>query len=163
MTMKQPVRPTPALRGQSTWPEMIESPTDITLTLTVLKRLHGHRAHKRGVKAAPYEWSCKQEVTGGARERITGECERLLSLSAVPLSLLEWKGCGVTLPIPVVAGSPSTRDGEMCLTGRRETAHVCVKSEDMKSRQGPNTSEVCNFQPACPLIWVTVSSPFPHP
>lgn len=159
MTMKQPVRPTPALRGQSTCSEMTQSPTDVTRALRVLKRSPGHRAHKRGVKAAPYEWSSKQEVTGGVRERITGECERLLSLSPVPLSLLEWKGRGVTLPIPVVAGSPSTRERQMCLTGRRETAHVCVKSEDMKSRLGPNTSEVCNFQPACPLIWVTVSSP----
>lgn len=39
------------------------------------------------------------------------------------------------------------------------TAHMCVKSEDMKSRLGPNTSETHNFKPACPLTWVTVSSP----
>lgn len=30
-----------------------------------------------------------------------------------------------TLLIPVVAGSPSTREGEMYLTGRRVTACVC--------------------------------------
>lgn len=96
-------------------------------------------------------------MTGGVRERGTGECGTLLSRSAVPLSLMEQKGHGVTLLVPAVAGSTSTSKGEMCLTGRRVTAYVCMKSEDLKSRLGPSTSEAHNFKPACPLIWVTVS------
>lgn len=91
MTMKQPVRPTPALQEQSTRSEVTRSPTDVTQALTVLKRSPRLRAHKRGVKAALYEQSFQQEVAGGVRERSTGECERLLSLSAAPLSLLSAK------------------------------------------------------------------------
>ena len=94
------------------------------------------------------ELSPKQEVTGGARERGTRECGRLLSPSAVPLSLTEQKGCGVTLLVPVVAASTSTREGEICLTGRGVTAYLCMKLEDVKSRLGPSTSEVHNFKPA---------------
>lgn len=43
------------------------------------------------------ELSPKREVTGGARESSKGGHGRLLSPSAVPLSLKEQKGHGVTL------------------------------------------------------------------
>lgn len=81
----------------------------------------------------------------------------LLSPSAVPLSLMERKGHGVTLLVPAVAGSTSMGEGEMCLTARRVTVYVCMESEDLKSRLGLGISEAHNFKPACPLTWVTVS------
>lgn len=67
---------------------------------------------------------------------------------------------GVTLLVPVVAGSTSAGEEEMYLPGRRVTAYVCVKSEALKSRLGPGTSEAHNLKPACPLTWVTASYPF---
>lgn len=89
--------------------------------------------------------------------RMNVRCSSAFLLS--PFHCWSGKDMVSTLLNPVVAGSPSTREEEMCLTGRRVTAHVCVKSEDMKSRLGPNTSEVRNFQPAFPLVRVIVSSP----
>lgn len=90
-------------------------------------------------------------------EKSTGDCGRLLGPSAVPLSLTVQKGHGVTLLVPAVAGGTSAREGETYLPGRRVTTYVHVKSEALKSRLGPGTSEAHNLKPACPLTWVTAS------
>ena len=66
--------------------------------------------------------------------------------------------CGVNLPVPAVAASTATSEGEMCLTGRRVTAYAWMKSEDLEeSGLGPSTSEA-RFQTCLsPNPWVTVS------